>query len=245
MKKNLAWIAVGSFAWLVLLAAGLHATAQDAATEYPKMAPVEQYLMRRDAEIALARSAAPDAISRDATVMVLTRHGYEAAVEGKNGWVCIVDRGWSGMLDHPEFWNPKIRAAACLNPPAARSFLPYDYKRAELVLGGRSKEEIIAATKAAIDRKELPVLEPGTICYMMSKLSYLTDDGSHNMPHLMFYLTDNGRAWGANLAHSPLMAVSYWSMTAGAYPQLKSFPPIYISLVGVDRWSDGTPARPM
>ena len=44
--------------------------------------------MDRDAEIALARSAAPDAISHDASVIVLTRHGYETAVQGKNGWVC-------------------------------------------------------------------------------------------------------------------------------------------------------------
>jgi hypothetical protein len=91
--------------------------------------------MARDAEIALARSAAPDAISHDASVMVLTPHGYESAVQGKNGWVCIVERGWGAMFDHPEFWNPKVRAAACLNPPAARSVLPYSYKRTALVLG--------------------------------------------------------------------------------------------------------------
>ena len=33
---------------------------------------------------------------------VLTRHGYEAAVQGKNGWVCWVGRGWMAMFDHPE-----------------------------------------------------------------------------------------------------------------------------------------------
>ena len=49
------------------------------------MAPVEQYLMGRDAEIALARSAAPDAISHDASVIVLTRHGYEALAWAKKG----------------------------------------------------------------------------------------------------------------------------------------------------------------
>jgi hypothetical protein len=105
------------------------------------MAAVEQYLMDRDAEMTLARSAAPDGISHDASVLVLTRHGYETAVEGKNGWTCMVDRGWSGMFDQPDFWNPKIRAAGCLNPAAARSFLPYDLKRVGLVLAGRSKEE--------------------------------------------------------------------------------------------------------
>ncbi len=162
--------------------ASLPAAAQDPGRAYPTMAPVEQYLMDRDAEIALARSAAPDAISRDASVIVLTRHGYETAVEGKNGWVCWVGRGWLAMFDNPEFWNPKVRAADCLNPPAARSILPYAYKRTELLLAGHSKPEVIAAIKAAIDKKELPSLEPGTFSYMMSKGSYLTDNGGHNMP---------------------------------------------------------------
>jgi hypothetical protein len=58
------------------------------AAEYSKMAPVDQYLMERDAEILLARSAAPDCISSDATVLISGRQGYETAVEGRNGWVC-------------------------------------------------------------------------------------------------------------------------------------------------------------
>jgi len=245
LNKNVGAIIVRGFALLAALGTAHVSLAQDATTPYPTMAPIEQYLMDRDAEIALARSAAPDAISHDATVMVLTRHGYETAVEGKNGWVCIVDRGWAGMLDHPEFWNPKIRAAACLNPAVARSFLPYDYKRTELILAGHSKQEIVAATKAAIDKKELPVLEQG-MCYMMSKSSYLLDGDVHDMAHLMFYSPDkDGSAWGANLPNSPVMGVSYWSMSPDAYPQLKTFPPIFVTLVGVDKWSDGTPASPM
>lgn len=221
------------------------ATAQTEAMPYPKMAPIEQYLMNRDAEIALARSAAPDAISQDASVLILTRHGYEAAVTGKNGWVCMVDRSWSGMLDNPDFWNARIRAAGCLNPAAARSFLPYDLKRTELVLAGHSKEEIIAATDVAITKKELPVLEPGAMCYMMSKSSYLFDQGDHTMSHVMFYTADDGTAWGANLANSPIMGVSYWSASPDAYPRLKSFPRIFVSLIAADKWSDGTPAMPM
>jgi len=222
------------------------AMAQDVANPYPKMASIEQYLMEREAEIALARSAAPDAISHDASVIVLTRHGYETAVEGKNGWVCWVGRGWMAMFDHPEFWNPKVRGADCLNPPAARSVLPYAYKRAELIMAGRSKLEVIAAIKAAIEKKELPALEPGTVSYMMSKDSYLTDSGGHNMPHLMFFRTDkDGTAWGANLTNSPIMAVNYWYISADAYPQLKTFPPMSVFLIGADKWSDGTPAPSM
>jgi hypothetical protein len=247
MKKNQTRkVLLSAFILVATLIASQAAAAQDAKQPYPTMTPIEQYLMDRDAEIALARSAAPDAISHDASVIVLTRHGYETAVEGKNGWVCIVDRGWMAMFDNPEFWSPKVRAAGCLNPPAARSILPYAYKRTELLLAGHSKLEVIAAIKAAIDKKELPALEQGTVCYMMSKFSYLTDNGGHNGPHLMFYETaKDGAAWGANLANSPVLSVNYWYFSADAYPQLKAFPPMSVFLVGVDKWSDGTPAPHM
>jgi len=49
--------------------------------KYPKMAPVDQYLMERNAEILLERSAAPDSISSNATILVLGRQGYETTVE--------------------------------------------------------------------------------------------------------------------------------------------------------------------
>ena len=221
------------------------ARAQGVANVYPRMAPIEQYLMTHDAEIAMARSAAPAAISDDASVLVLGRRGYETAVKGKNGWTCIVDRGWSGMLDHPDFWNPKIRAASCLNPAATRSILSYDILRTELVLRGLSKEEIITATAAAIARKELPVLEPGAMCFMMSKTDYLFDQGDHTMSHVMFYTADDGTSWGANLTNSPIMGVSFWSASRDSYPQLKTFPLIFVSLIAADKWSDGTPVMKM
>jgi hypothetical protein len=247
-RNQIRSILLSAFAIVVALiaTASLPAAAQDAKEPYPTMAPVEQYLMDRDAEIVLARSAAPDAISHDASVIVLTRHGYETAVEGKNGWVCWVGRGWMAMFDHPEFWSPKVRAADCLNPPAARSILLYAYKRAELILAGHSKQEVIAAIKASIDKKELPPLEQGTVSYMMSKSSYLSDYGGHNAAHLMFFQADNnGTAWGANLTNSPVLAVNYWYISAEAYPQLKTFPPLSVFLVGVDKWSDGTLAPSM
>lgn len=243
-KNHPSRILLSALALAVTLIASRPAAAQDSKQPYPTMARIEQYLMARDAEIALARSAAPDAISRDASVIVLTRHGYETAVEGKNGWVCMVERGWGAMFDNPEFWNPKIRAADCLNPPAARSVLPYVYKRTELLLADRSKQEVVAAIKSAVDKNELPALERGTVCYMMSKFSYLTDNGDHNVPHLMFYETAKDDAsWGANLSNSPVLSVNYWYISAESYPQLKSFPPLSVFLVVVDKWSDGTRHR--
>src|ERR1700745_4065726 len=191
-------------------AVSLQMRSQDPKTPYPSMAPVDQYLMPdRDAEIALARSAAPDAIARDATILVLGRHGYETAVKGKNGFVCVVERGWMGPFDGEfavNFWNPKLRGPLCFNPPAARSILPMTYKRTEMVLAGQSKAQIIEGIKTFIKEK-LPPLEPGAMSYMMSKDQYLTDAGRHNwMAHLMFYtpLMD-GAVWGADLSKSPVM----------------------------------------
>src|SRR5579864_4478125 len=205
---------LSGFALVAALIASRPVAAQDAKQPYPSMAPIEQYLMDRAAEIALARSAAPDPISHDPSVIVLTRHGYETAVQGKTGWVCWVGRGWMAMFDHPEFWNPKIRAADCLNPPAARSVLPYAYKRTELLLAGHSKQEVITAIKAAIDKKELPPLDPGTFSYMMSKSSYLTDGGGHNMPHVMFYESvKDDAASSVDVANSPVMGVNYWYLS--------------------------------
>jgi len=210
---------------------------QEAKTKYPHMAPVEEYLMAdRNAEIALARSAAPESISRDATVLVLGRHGYETAVEGKNGFVCVVERGWMSPADAPEFWNPKLRGPICFNPPAARSVLPTTCKRTEMVLAGRTKAEIIDGNKALFEKGELPALEPSAMSYMMSKEAYLTDAGDHNVAHLMFYtpLLD-GTVWGADLPKSPVMLI----------PQFKGAQPIDVFIVPVGRWSDGTPAPVM
>jgi len=83
------------------------AEAQEKTTPYPKMAPVEQYLMDRDAEIALARSAAPASVSNDAEILLLGRHGYETAVKGTNGFVCVVQRSWTAGIDDPDFWTSK------------------------------------------------------------------------------------------------------------------------------------------
>src|SRR5258708_17454078 len=103
------------------------------------MAPTEQYLMTdRDAEIALARSAAPESISRDAEILVLGRHGFETAVKGKNGFVCIVERSWTSAPD-AEFWNPKVPIPICFNAAAARSSLLRNIKRTDLILAGRTK----------------------------------------------------------------------------------------------------------
>lgn len=223
-------IALTSIALVIVLAGAREAQAQETKTPYPSRAPIEQYLMDRNAEIALARSAAPESVSRDAEVMVLGRHSYETAAKGKNGFVCIVQRSWTVEEDDPEFWNPKMRSPICFNAPAVRSYLPQTIRKTELILAGRSKAEMFADIKAAFDRKELPAPELGSMCYMMSKQGHLNDHDGHWHPHLMFFVPPTDLAsWGANLPGSPVM---------GAKDPVGR---LTIFFVPVRRWSDGTP----
>ncbi len=224
-------IEVAIFALAVVLGAWWQAQAQDPKTPYPSMVALDQYLMERNAEIALAQSAAPASISKDAEVLVLGKHGYETAVKGKNGFVCIVDRSWTAGTDDPDFWNPKVRAPICFNPPAVRSQIPLTLKKTEVILDSRSKEQMSEAVKAAFDRKDLSTPEDGAMCYMMSKQQYLSDRAAHWHPHLMFFvpLTDPA-TWGADLTGSPVMGVK------DPPGQLTLF------LIPVGHWSDGTAA---
>lgn len=231
-RQTVKAIAMGVLTLGVILGAAWKPRAQEAEGRYPKMAPLDQYLMAdRNAEIALARSAAPDSISRDASVAVLGPHGYETAVEGKSGFVCVVERAWMNRFDSPEYWNPKNRSPICFNPAAARSVLPITYLRTNLVLAGKSKAEIRESINAAIAKKELPAVEPGAMCYMMSKNAYLTDNDGHNLAHLMFFTgIVDGAALGADLPGSPVILFKSDPESVSGF------------IVGTGMWSDGTRA---
>lgn len=218
-----------------MVCAAWGAQAQEAKAAYPAMAPLEQYLIAdRDAEIALAKSAAPPALSGEANVLVLEKDGYHTAIEGKNGFTCLVERGWMSPLDSTDFWNPKLRGPICYNPQAVRSILPYTILRTRLILSGLSKEQMAQKIEAFLAGSQLPMPEPGAMSYMMSKSQYLGDEGGHWHPHLMFHLPRMGVAsWGANLDGSPVVMDT--DHHEGPEPET-------IFMVPVDHWSDGSPA---
>jgi hypothetical protein len=225
---------IGLVALVAFAGIALQGWAQRKASPYPVAAPLSQYMMAKDSEIALARSAAPASISGSAEVLVLGRDGYATAVKGGNGFVCLVERSFAAAVDFPEFWNPRIRGPICVNPAAARTYLQLVRMEAKLVMEGRSKGEIAAAVKSAWDRKELLEPEPGAMSYMMSKQQYLGDEGHSWHPHLMFFVAgDAAKSWGASLPGSPVMAA----------PDLGDRMTIF--LVGLARWSDGTVAPVM
>jgi len=231
-KTDLRLVACMAVAVLMLQGAAQPARAQ---TAYATMAPVNDYLMAdASAEIALARTAAPPSISDQAEVMVLGRDGYTVAAKGTNGFLCIVERGWGAATTEPEFWNPKVRAPICFNPAAARSFARIYLMKTKLVLAGKSKAQILEASSKALDSKELPALEPGAMCYMMSSQQYLNDEGKSWHPHLMFFVAgDAAKSWGADLPGSPVIAAND--------PEER----VTIMMIWVPKWSDGTPGSAM
>jgi hypothetical protein len=167
--------------------------------------------------------------------MALGPHGYETAVKGNNGFVCIVERAWMSPFDDPGFWNPKNRSPVCYNPAAARSILPYTFKRTELVLAGLTNSQMLENIKTEVAKKELPTPELGAMSYMLSKESYLNDQVGHWVPHLMFHLPKtDGATWGANLDGSPVV------LDPRFMPE-----PETIFFVPVGKWSDGTLAPAM
>jgi hypothetical protein len=242
MHKKISAIALKNFALLVVLgtlylhtayqAVAQAATTPSTTTPYFKMSPIDQYLMTdQSAEIALARSAAPESIARDAEVLVLGRRGFETAVKGKNGFVCIVGRGWTSAAD-ADYWNPKVRVPMCVNAAAARSYLVRVTKETEWGLAGRTPTQMTESITAAIAKKELPAMEPGAMCYMLSKQGYGGDSSPHWPPHLMFFYSDTDPAiWGANLPGSPVVGMS------DPVEHLTQF------VIPVERWSDGTEGR--
>jgi hypothetical protein len=228
MRKTVMILALVCLGLVVVSGAIREARAQ--ADPYATMAPLQRYLMPKDAEIALARSAAPPSIAGRATVIVLGRQGYTTAVRGTNGFLCYVERSWAKDTDAPDFWDPKMRAPNCFNAAAARSVTQLYLMKTRLVLAGKSKTEIAQVIAAALGRKGPAAPAPGAMCYMMSKQQYLNEEGRNWRPHLMFYAAgDAAKSWGANLPGSPVIALYD--------PQAR----VTTFLVVVRHWSDGTP----
>ncbi|THD64493.1 MAG: hypothetical protein E8A49_02235 [Phenylobacterium sp.] len=185
-------------------------------------------------EIALARSAAPPAIASHAEVMILGDRGYETAVKGDNGFVCLVERAWASGFADPGFWNPKMRGPICYNAAAARTVLPTDFLRTGWVLAGVSRTEMAERTKAAVAAHKIAAPEPGAMSYMLSKQGYLNDRAGHWHPHLMFFL--------------PRMATAQWGVDQAGdvvSGDDSSLEPLTVFYVPVPKWSDGTPAMEM
>ncbi len=166
------------------------ATPLAAQGKYP---PVDAYLMPRDAEIALARSAAPPALADRASVKVLTKSGFEVAQEGDNGLVCLVMRGFSAPTYTPAafraiVYDPTIHAPICFAAPAVRAVLPYYELRTKLALAGKDPDQITEALQAAYVKGELPRRDGATFAYMFSAHQHLGPGIGAWHPHMMVFV---------------------------------------------------------
>lgn len=181
-------------------AVGALVIASPASAEPRAYPPQSAYLMPREAEMALAKSAAPAAISDHATIKVLTPTGYEIVHDGDNGFVCLVMRGWanSGTYTPVAFrelgYNATIRAPICLTPAAVRVVLPYIEMKDKLGMSGKTPDEIAAAVEKAYATGQIPARNEVSFAYMWSSEQHLNvgadQEGTsldHWHPHLMIY----------------------------------------------------------
>jgi hypothetical protein len=196
----------------VLLAASLGAAAVLAQT--PKYPPIDQYLMPRDAEMALAKSAAPPSLGDHATIKVLTKSGFVVAREGDNGAVCMVMRGFSAPTYTPAqfrnlVYDPTVQAPICFTEPAARTAMPYYELRTRLAMEGKGPDQIAASLESAYVRGELPRRDAVTFAYMWSAHQHLGPGIGVWRPHMMVFAPyyDNAMV-GGNEFGSPLPQVS-------------------------------------
>jgi hypothetical protein len=182
------WKLVASAVVILLFAAAIPSSAQGQ-TQYP---PLSEYMMPQDTEIALARSAAPANVSDRATIKVFAESGFEVAVEGDNGFVCMVMRAWSAPTYSPEafldfvYYAP-LRAPICFNPVAAETMMPYYELRHELGLQGKNPGEIADGIEAAQAKGELPRTQTVSFAYMWSADQDLGPGIGHWHPHMMVF----------------------------------------------------------
>ena len=159
------------------------------AAQYP---PLSEYLMPRETEIALARSAAPANISSRATIKVLTKFGYEAAHKGDNGFVCMVMRGWAApTYTQAQFrdlvYDAKVRAPICFDPGASRTVMPYYELRSKLGMEGKTPDQIAEGVQTAYVKGELPRRDTVSFAYMWSADQNLGPGVGHWHPHMMIF----------------------------------------------------------
>jgi hypothetical protein len=189
----------------------------------------------RAVEVALARTAAPSDVSGDATVLVLTPKGYTEAARGTNGFTCLVMRSFAAAPADPAFWDPRISAPHCFNPPAARTVLPAMLAQIDWALAGATPAELNARIRKAYAEKRFTMPAAGAMAYMLSPKQHLSNTDPHWMPHLMFYYARTLKAttFGAGGMTAPIIDASAGDPNG----------PMQVIYIPVRTWSDGTQAE--
>ena len=199
---------------LTLVAMVIASTPIAANAGTPVYPPLQDYLMDRGSEIALARSAAPDNVSQNATIRVLTSSGYKTVVRGTNGFVCEIMRGWAAPSFTPErvrnlVYDATVRAPICFDAKAAKEVMPYYELRSNLGMKRETPDQIAQHVQAAYANGELPKREGVSFAYMWSAEQNLGPGAGHWHPHVMVFAPYYKNATlGGNPFGSPLPQVT-------------------------------------
>ena len=176
----------------------------------PTVPKVYDASMAREQQMALAMSAAPEAVSSNATIYVLGAHGYEKAREGTNGFSCFVYRS---------FVNPTETAVGpmCLDAEGSRTSLAVYLHMEELRSSGKSEAEIRADADSGYKTGRFQYPSKLGLLYMMSSQNRLGPTKDHTTqhfpPHVMIYAPnmtarDLGFESASQLADMPYIGLS-------------------------------------
>lgn len=137
-------------------------------------------LLPRDKEIALALSAAPEHLRKDAGVYALDRNGFVKVRESRNGFTCIVNR------DHPLNQKP-----VCFDAEGTATILPKILRIGELLMQGKSMSEINAEIAEGFRIGKYIAPRRAGVAYMLSgdirNFNPSTAKVESFPPHVMFY----------------------------------------------------------
>lgn len=131
-------------------------------------------------QVALAESAGPPPVARDATVLIIGANGYRRVRDGRNGFTCLIARQRRDTLE-PECFDAE--GTATIVP--ARLFV--ESERA----AGVDEAAIEARLEAGYTSRRFAAPRKRGLVYMLSPSNYVFDPEQkkviHFPGHLMFY----------------------------------------------------------
>jgi hypothetical protein len=165
--------------WVSVAALAANQALGQAGVPRPPSATGTAAATNQETEIALALSACPPALAKDAGVYVLGKSGYVKVRDSRNGFTAIVEHS-----------KPGSQEPQCIDAEGARSWLPRVLMVAQLRAAGKSREEIQHTVADAVEKGILkPPSRPGVI-YMLSPQNRppnFKGKVTAFPPHVMFY----------------------------------------------------------
>ena len=136
--------------------------------------------LARANEIALARTAAPAAISAKARVWVWQGDRYVVADSGQSAINCYVGRPWSTSLE-----------PHCFDEEAVRTIMPILMRKTELYATGKNDADVDREIASGLLTGKFKLPQRPAVTFMMSASQKLVTGDGQNVgawePHLMIY----------------------------------------------------------